>query len=78
MQNGHPVTDPLFEGARCEAEVDECASGPCLNGGACTDRLNGYTCQCGDNYQGANCQDEVLRELFSPETQCAVTHSCTG
>ena len=53
-----------FEGARCEAKVDECASGPCLNGGACTDRLNGYTCQCGDNYQGTNCQDEVLCGLL--------------
>ena len=51
-----------FEGTRCEAEVNECASGPCLNGGTCVDRLNGYRCDCDANYQGANCQDEVLRE----------------
>ena len=27
-----------FEGTRCEAEVNECASNPCLNGGTCVDR----------------------------------------
>ena len=27
-------------------DVDDCASGPCLNGGTCTDDVNGYTCKC--------------------------------
>jgi Notch-like protein len=34
-----------WEGTACGGEVDECASAPCLNGGACEDGVNGYTCE---------------------------------
>lgn len=37
------------------AEVDECQSSPCLNGGTCTDLINGYTCSCTDSFTGTNC-----------------------
>ena len=36
-------------------DVDDCASGPCLNGGTCTDDVNGYTCKCAVGYGGLNC-----------------------
>lgn len=29
---------PGFEGLRCEVDVSECASGPCLSGGRCLER----------------------------------------
>lgn len=45
---------------RCE-DVDECSSNPCKNGGTCTDRVNGYTCRCRDNYFGASCQDDIRK-----------------
>ena len=31
-----------FTGARCEINVDECASAPCYNGGTCVDLPQGY------------------------------------
>jgi len=33
-------------GARCETDVNECASNPCQQGGTCEDELNGFTCSC--------------------------------
>ncbi len=35
--------------------TDECASGPCLNGGTCTDSINTYICVCKNGYQGLRC-----------------------
>ena len=37
------------------ADINECASRPCLNGGRCTDHVNSYTCSCMDGYTGAVC-----------------------
>ena len=31
-----------FTGARCEIDVDECASAPCYNGATCVDLPQGY------------------------------------
>ena len=40
----------------CRIDVDECSSNPCLNGGFCTDQVNGYACSCQPGYAGARCQ----------------------
>ena len=37
------VGDPGYEGEFCELEIDECASTPCENNGACTDGLAEFT-----------------------------------
>ena len=37
-------------------DVDECASGPCHNGGTCVDQVNGYLCQCAPGYTDLQCQ----------------------
>ena len=42
------------------AEIDECESAPCLNGGACTDRINYFQCSCAAGYQGDRCQTSKL------------------
>ena len=36
-------------------DIDECASHPCQHGGTCTDRVNGYTCTCANEYKGTVC-----------------------
>ena len=35
-------------------EIQECRSGPCLNGD-CLERLGGYQCDCEDGYMGPIC-----------------------
>ena len=38
------------------ADVDECSSSPCQNGGTCIDAVNSYTCDCVDGWTGTNCE----------------------
>ena len=38
------------------ADIDECASQPCLNGGACIDGIDGYTCNCPQGWAGTHCE----------------------
>lgn len=35
-----------FTGTYCEVDIDECQSSPCVNGGVCKDRVNGFSCTC--------------------------------
>ena len=37
------------------SDDDECASGPCQNGGRCVDRVNRFSCDCVDGYEGDIC-----------------------
>ena len=36
-------------------DIDECASSPCQNGGACVDGVNGFTCNCLPGYTDTLC-----------------------
>ena len=37
--------------------IDECDSQPCMNGGACTDGANSFSCNCANTgYTGDTCQ----------------------
>ncbi|XP_072012996.1 uncharacterized protein [Amphiura filiformis] len=38
-----------------EPDADECASQPCLNGGECFDKINGFTCKCRRGFTGKTC-----------------------
>eukprot|EP00057_Strongylocentrotus_purpuratus_P013359 XP_011667833.1 PREDICTED: neurogenic locus notch homolog protein 1-like [Strongylocentrotus purpuratus] len=49
------------------ADIDECASNPCLNG-SCTDGLGMYTCTCDEGWSGHFCQVEV--EWKCTDTRC--------
>lgn len=44
---------------RCEKDVDECASDPCMNGGFCVNYVNSFECVCDMNYSGIHCQIDV-------------------
>ena len=37
-------------------DLDECASGPCQNGGQCINQDNMYTCICTTGWEGENCE----------------------
>ena len=36
-------------------DIDDCADGPCQNGGSCTDAVNDFNCSCVPGYTGKNC-----------------------
>lgn len=38
------------------AEVNECESSPCLNGGHCVDLVDNYTCMCLEPFVGQRCE----------------------
>lgn len=40
----------------CPAEVNECESSPCLNGGHCVDLVDNYTCVCLEPFVGQRCE----------------------
>ena len=39
------------------ADIDECISDPCQNGGTCKDEGNRFTCHCKDGYNGRTCEN---------------------
>ena len=46
-------------GENCEVNIDECESAPCLNGAACVDGVNNYTCSCLPGFEGRQCQVNI-------------------
>ena len=40
------------------ADIDDCGSNPCRNGGTCTDHVDSYSCVCAAGYNGDSCQND--------------------
>eukprot|EP01051_Picozoa_sp_SAG22_P006937 SAG22_NODE_471_length_10112_cov_14.774094_1_plen_3099_part_10 len=56
-----------FGGNNCAEDIDECASAPCRNGGACTDSRNtstsvavdAFSCSCAPGWEGGRCENNI-------------------
>ncbi|KAI0226717.1 hypothetical protein LSAT2_022828 [Lamellibrachia satsuma] len=48
-----------YTGDRCETDINECSSDPCMNGGTCTDEVNAYSCTCVAGYTGDRCETDI-------------------
>ena len=53
------ICEAGWSGAVCDENVDDCAAGPCENGGTCTDAIDGYSCLCAQGWEGAECRDRT-------------------
>lgn len=51
---------------QCQTDVDECDSGPCLNGATCVDGIDSYQCICPPGFSGSQCQTDVDECLSGP------------
>lgn len=40
---------------RLPADINDCASSPCQNGGTCIDGINAFQCFCTDGWEGRLC-----------------------
>ena len=56
-----------WTGARCQVNVDECLSEPCLNNGTCQDGVDGYTCLCPPGFRGPQCGIDIQVRSYLPK-----------
>ncbi|PAA69694.1 hypothetical protein BOX15_Mlig014908g1 [Macrostomum lignano] len=56
-----------WEGRNCSVDTDYCLSGPCQNGGVCSDGNSTFTCDCSRvDFQGATCSSKIDDCASSP------------
>ncbi|XP_066503745.1 protein crumbs homolog 1 [Hoplias malabaricus] len=67
---------PGFTGHRCEQEVDECKSNPCLNGGYCRNLVNKFHCVCELSYAGDTCQIDLNVDSVTSDLLLGVSLVC--
>ncbi|CAF0807264.1 unnamed protein product [Adineta ricciae] len=48
---------------RCQADINECASNPCLGGGICYDLVNAYSCFCSDRIFRPQCNTTSVQPV---------------
>lgn len=51
--------DTGYRGERCETNIDDCESSPCINGGTCKDEIKDYSCDCPNGYTGKACHIDI-------------------
>ncbi|XP_064792399.1 protein eyes shut homolog [Oncorhynchus masou masou] len=65
-----------FTGPRCEINMDECSSNPCLHG-FCYDVVDGFYCLCNPGYAGVRCEqdiDDCASNMCSNNSTCRDLH----
>ena len=53
------------DGVSCH-DIDECVDAPCLNGGACTDGVASFSCECVPGYSGETCETDIDECVDAP------------
>ncbi|XP_065194308.1 fibropellin-3-like [Sycon ciliatum] len=48
------------------ADINECSSNPCNNGGSCHDQVSRYVCDCLAGYTGEHCDTDLDECLSNP------------
>ncbi|XP_008557612.1 protocadherin-like wing polarity protein stan [Microplitis demolitor] len=61
----------------CDMEVNLCFSNPCKNYGTCQRKEGGYTCICGPNFTGDNCQVSLDEGVCTADI-CKGESKCLG
>ncbi|KAM4584163.1 protein jagged-1b-like isoform 3-T3 [Odontesthes bonariensis] len=62
-----------FSGLNCQIADHACLSSPCLNGGSCSESIQGFECHCAPGWSGSYCSinvDECLMNPCSHEGTC--------
>ena len=54
-----------YRGERCDLDLDECASSPCLNGASCTNEFNRYSCMCTVGFTGMQSTNINIKITFN-------------
>ncbi|TRY94153.1 hypothetical protein DNTS_026143 [Danionella cerebrum] len=54
-----------FEGHRCEVDIDDCRSNPCLSG-SCVDAVNSFSCRCPAGLTGVICDEDINECTSAP------------
>ncbi|XP_062537642.1 protein serrate [Armigeres subalbatus] len=70
---------PGWTGPTCEINIDECAEGPCHNGGTCIDMVGKFRCECPPQWTGETCSfdvDECETNVASGLGPCINAESC--
>lgn len=63
-----------FTGNNCSIDIDDCMNVTCSGNGNCSDRTDGYVCECQDDFYGLNC--EIKASLCTPNP-CENNGTCT-
>ena len=50
------MTIIVFLAFPLKTDIDNCANHPCKNNETCTDRVNGFNCNCAPGFNGTQCE----------------------
>ncbi|XP_053390840.1 fibropellin-1-like, partial [Mercenaria mercenaria] len=62
----HCLCPSGYTGKKCEININECQSQPCLNGGVCVDTIGDFKCNCSSGFVGNTCEIDVNECISQP------------